>query len=513
MLGIRLRVAQFVALIAGAMSPMVALANQSPTAPATVSPGGLDRTRPIADRCPTMSWAEIGGGRGYEIAVFALREGAAADPAEPPTFTARVDAAASSWTPSLDECLEPGRYAWVVRAETAGGPSAWSAPRFFEVREPAESPEVRRAARALLEEWLAAERRSSAGQARATAPAGSPHRDPEMRRTAGEVIFVPELCKAGEEVFADVPATSPDCAWIERLYRDGVTAGCGGGKFCPSSPVTRAQMARLLEKAMQRRGVREIDSGDYNVCALTAAGRTVCWGRDYQGSATPPGVVFNTISAGLDYGCGVNEIGQVQCWGENRSGRTTPPQTAYVSVSAGAFHVCGIELGGEVSCWGESEGGRLGVPQATFRSISAGNAHTCGVTTDGGVACWGYNNFGQTAAPPGLFTEVTSGGAHTCGLRPDHTVACWGWNDSGQATPPPGTFSTISAGAVHTCGVKTDGLIACWGSAADGRSNPPWGSYVGVTAGSLHTCALTVDGAVVCWGWNAGGATNAPPWL
>ena len=44
-------------------------------------------------------------------------------------------------------------------------------------------------------------------------------------------------------MFADVPASSPFCRWIEELARRTVVTGCGGGNYCPSSPVSREQMA------------------------------------------------------------------------------------------------------------------------------------------------------------------------------------------------------------------------------------------------------------------------------
>ena len=47
-------------------------------------------------------------------------------------------------------------------------------------------------------------------------------------------------------VFADVPASSIYAPWIEELERQGLTAGCGGGNFCPHDSVTRAQMAVFL---------------------------------------------------------------------------------------------------------------------------------------------------------------------------------------------------------------------------------------------------------------------------
>ncbi len=50
-------------------------------------------------------------------------------------------------------------------------------------------------------------------------------------------------------VFLDVPSNSFAAAWIEELAALGVTGGCGGGNYCPTSPVTRAQMAVFLLKA------------------------------------------------------------------------------------------------------------------------------------------------------------------------------------------------------------------------------------------------------------------------
>jgi hypothetical protein len=49
-------------------------------------------------------------------------------------------------------------------------------------------------------------------------------------------------------VFADVPCGSQFADWIEELAAEGVTGGCGGGNYCPASPVTRAQMAAFLLK-------------------------------------------------------------------------------------------------------------------------------------------------------------------------------------------------------------------------------------------------------------------------
>jgi S-layer homology domain len=60
----------------------------------------------------------------------------------------------------------------------------------------------------------------------------------------------PPACVPGQEMFNDVPASSPFCPFVEELSRRGITGGCGGGNFCPGDPVTRQQMAVFLIKAL-----------------------------------------------------------------------------------------------------------------------------------------------------------------------------------------------------------------------------------------------------------------------
>jgi hypothetical protein len=56
--------------------------------------------------------------------------------------------------------------------------------------------------------------------------------------------YVPPPCTAA--AFTDVPCSDPLAPWINELVRRGVTAGCGGGNYCPGNPVTRDQMAVFL---------------------------------------------------------------------------------------------------------------------------------------------------------------------------------------------------------------------------------------------------------------------------
>ena len=47
-------------------------------------------------------------------------------------------------------------------------------------------------------------------------------------------------------IFSDVPIDHWAGDFIEALAAEGITGGCGGGNYCPDSPVTRAEMAVFL---------------------------------------------------------------------------------------------------------------------------------------------------------------------------------------------------------------------------------------------------------------------------
>ena len=55
---------------------------------------------------------------------------------------------------------------------------------------------------------------------------------------------------SGTATFNDVPTNHPQFQFIEALADSGITVGCGGGNFCPDSPLTRGQMAVFLSKAL-----------------------------------------------------------------------------------------------------------------------------------------------------------------------------------------------------------------------------------------------------------------------
>src|SRR5262245_9551809 len=50
--------------------------------------------------------------------------------------------------------------------------------------------------------------------------------------------------------FADVPTSAGIFRFVEALVAAGITGGCGGGNYCPDTPVTRGQMAVFLSSAL-----------------------------------------------------------------------------------------------------------------------------------------------------------------------------------------------------------------------------------------------------------------------
>lgn len=99
--------------------------------PVTVSPGNPSKLILVEGRCPTFSWGEVEGAKGYELVVYRLgEEGEEAKPA----LRQRFQGSVTSWTPGLDACLaRGGRYAWSVRAAGGKRASEWSSPSLFAV--------------------------------------------------------------------------------------------------------------------------------------------------------------------------------------------------------------------------------------------------------------------------------------------------------------------------------------------------------------------------------------------
>jgi hypothetical protein len=61
------------------------------------------------------------------------------------------------------------------------------------------------------------------------------------------LVITPAIALAAHQ-FGDVPNSNPFHTDIAALVNSGVTAGCGGGNYCPKAEVTREQMAAFLNR-------------------------------------------------------------------------------------------------------------------------------------------------------------------------------------------------------------------------------------------------------------------------
>ena len=102
--------------------------------------------------------------------------------------------------------------------------------------------------------------------------------------------YAPPSCFPG--IFQDVACPSPFADWIQQLYQEGITGGCGPGLYCPEAPVTRAQMAVFLLKASQ--GTAYVPPA----CSGTLFGDVLCAGDPFDPW------IEDLAARGITGGCG-----------------------------------------------------------------------------------------------------------------------------------------------------------------------------------------------------------------
>ena len=108
-------------------------------APVPISPGSDNGTALVISGCPTFSWAEVTKATGYKVTVFAHE--AAESPlfyediaaTQTPVLVHDIPVRALTWTPSADQGLCAGTYAWYVAAVQWGEVLEWSEGRVFAV--------------------------------------------------------------------------------------------------------------------------------------------------------------------------------------------------------------------------------------------------------------------------------------------------------------------------------------------------------------------------------------------
>lgn len=118
-----------------------------------VSPGRASTVDAISQACPTFSWESVVGATRLDLVVYEVPAGdSSADLGKSarPVIEVSLPGRATSWTPRLDQCLEPGgSFAWSVRALSADLVGEWATPTLFSVVDKAEIGDVQEAVRVL----------------------------------------------------------------------------------------------------------------------------------------------------------------------------------------------------------------------------------------------------------------------------------------------------------------------------------------------------------------------------
>jgi alpha-tubulin suppressor-like RCC1 family protein len=279
------------------------------------------------------------------------------------------------------------------------------------------------------------------------------------------------------------------------ILDDGTARCWGDSLFGDIGGTTESvQMATPHDKTGLSNDVARIGFGSSFACALTTSGRGKCWGLGGGGqlgngstkdeyiardiATTEPLVDIAPAMGGL-FACAVTSAGKVLCWGQNGSGQlgsngTTPQplpvavtglDAAATSVACGREHACARLADGGVACWGSDAKGQLGRgaagpgkanPPARIAGVSGatslavGGDHACAVA-GGRVVCWGANDAAQIASGPAVLgaTEVapasfaplavTAGFDHTCIMGAPRAVRCIG--DGSRKQTGAGQFS------------------------------------------------------------------------
>lgn len=84
-------------------------------------------------------------------------------------------------------------------------------------------------------------------------------------------MLVPGVALASHQ-FSDVLNSNTYHAHIDWLSDNGITGGCGGGKYCPDSAVTRGQMAAFMHRLSNEFELvsNTVDPGSSNVFSSSA---------------------------------------------------------------------------------------------------------------------------------------------------------------------------------------------------------------------------------------------------
>ena len=222
------------------------------------------------------------------------------------------------------------------------------------------------------------------------------------------------------------------CASASLWLRNRGTASHEMGDALPAVNLGNARITQLV-------------LGYLCTCALSEAGKVLCWGRLTPGApvlGNEPGEMGDQLPV-LDFGLPVTQL------------------------AAGWYHVCALLSDGRVRCWGGNPYGQLGLGDTVTRLTPVSDV-------DLGTGM--------------MATKIAAGGHHSCAVLQDETLQCWGWNTYGQL------------GVGHTNNIGDNS-----GEMGDALVRTSAGRVHAAHPGGKHTCALQTDEAMFCFGYGNSG--------
>ncbi len=271
--------------------------------------------------------------------------------------------------------------------------------------------------------------------------------------------------------------------------------------------------------------------GHRDACALTEAGRAVCWDRDDAGAANVLPGRYIAIDADGGTTCAVTEDGEAACWGADASASDAPPGR-YTTISTTDGYTCALTEDGEAVCWGSNSARALqqraqegdanssawhpqwmpDPPAGRYLAITVGTSHyfdgslraACAAKAGGGYVCWRSSTRYKPEEQGRIWHE---GGDSTASLISGDFCAVNELGDPYCASGDP--YTAISRGWHQVCAITTGGLAECWTSGHDAMAtgtlrvmrppDPSPARYVAISSDGDYGCAVTDAGDLHCW--------------
>ena len=284
-------------------------------------------------------------------------------------------------------------------------------------------------------------------------------------------------------------------------------------------------------------------------CALTEAGRAICWPFDvFTDGELFPETEYVAVDVDRQYACAVRADGGANCvetWDDAYGGppRVDDPSVIrstesvdgdFISISVDnldptwdggmtRYSSCGLTRDQRIRCQHRDRDDAM-LLSGRFTAVDHDAEVVCGIRTDASLACAGAA--WARAVPVGAFQALSVTSVVACALDLDGRIHCWGAAQRDQADglvwvpalldPPDGAFRSLSIQRNFACAVRHDDALVCWGGVPAEVTLGAGGDYRSVSTARGHVCAVAVDARVACWGivwpdWSKQPSSHSPP--